>query len=85
MDSFDALHIISDLHLGGTTDPQAALRARGLVRFIDALSADEAAGPVGLVLNGDLVDFPGSRSDAWLHPARARSLVAETLASRRTS
>jgi UDP-2,3-diacylglucosamine pyrophosphatase LpxH len=77
MDSFDALHIVSDLHLGGTPDHQASTQARALVRFIDALTEEEA-GQVGLVLNGDLVDFHGSQRAAWLNPTRARSLLAET-------
>ena len=50
------LHVISDLHLGGQADCQIFDQGATLEAFLDFLR--QQTGPdIGLVINGDLVDF----------------------------
>ncbi|HRI12793.1 MAG TPA: metallophosphoesterase [Verrucomicrobiota bacterium] len=54
--TFDQLHVISDLHLGGAKGRQiftSTREARGFLKHLSAI----ADAQVGLVINGDLVDF----------------------------
>ncbi|MGA6828548.1 metallophosphoesterase [Nitrospira sp. NS4] len=53
---FDELHVVSDLHLGGRTGFQICNKGQRLANTIEKFSQ---SGPrrVGLVLNGDIVDF----------------------------
>lgn len=53
---FDELHVISDLHLGGKTGFQICNKGLRLGRTIEKFS-QAGARRVGLVLNGDIVDF----------------------------
>lgn len=54
--TFDELHIISDLHLGGSTGRQIFTSTKEATAFLKHLSAKKK-GQIGLVINGDLVDF----------------------------
>ncbi len=53
---FDELHVISDLHLGGPKGRQIFTSTREASAFLKRLSA-QTCGRVGLIVNGDLVDF----------------------------
>ena len=53
--NFDTLYVISDLHMGGETGFQIFNQGDRLRKFIGSL-ADES-GRIGLVVNGDIVDF----------------------------
>src|SRR3954466_10525606 len=56
--AFDELHSISDLHLGGPSGFQMFAEGKLLGHTIDFLGdPSRAAGTVGLVINGDFVDF----------------------------
>jgi metallophosphoesterase superfamily enzyme len=63
--NFDTLYVISDLHMGGETGFQIFNQGDRLRKFIGSL-ADES-GRIGLVVNGDIVDF--LRSLATAHEA----------------
>ncbi len=54
---FDELHIISDLHLGGEPGFQIFNCADELVALVDQLKGRAAKKQIGLVINGDIVDF----------------------------
>ena len=54
-DDFDELYVISDLHIGGQPGFQIFDQGDLLSRFIDYVTA--RPGKVGLVINGDSVDF----------------------------
>ena len=54
---FDELHVISDLHLGGKRDFQIFGSTAELVWLIDDLRQRAPATRIGLVINGDFVDF----------------------------
>lgn len=54
--SFDQLHVVSDLHFGGREGFQIFDQGRELAALVDLLATGKAS-KVGLVLNGDIVDF----------------------------
>lgn len=56
MDKLDQIHVVSDLHLGGALGHQIFKEGPALAAVIDHL-ATAPARRVGLVLNGDIVDF----------------------------
>jgi UDP-2,3-diacylglucosamine pyrophosphatase LpxH len=56
MDKLDQIHVVSDLHLGGAGGRQVFNQGRALAAVVDHLARAEAR-RVGLVLNGDIVDF----------------------------
>lgn len=56
MDKLDQIHVVSDLHLGGAPGRQVFNQGKALGAVIDHV-AQAAAPRVGLVLNGDIVDF----------------------------
>jgi UDP-2,3-diacylglucosamine pyrophosphatase LpxH len=53
---FDAIHVISDIHMGGLAGAQILRETRRLAGFIDRIAAERPGQPVALVLNGDVVD-----------------------------
>src|SRR5277367_4019269 len=57
MDQLDQLHVVSDLHLGGAPGRQICNQGAALAALIDHLAAAAPERRVGLVLNGDIVDF----------------------------
>ena len=56
MDKLDQIHVVSDLHLGGAPGQQIMNQGEALAQVIDHLAGIGGA-RVGLVLNGDIVDF----------------------------
>ena len=54
--SFDELHVVSDIHLGGVSPFQMFDQGPTLAAFIDHLT-ERGTTNLGLVLNGDIVDF----------------------------
>ena len=55
---FKQLYVVSDLHMGGATaDKQIFKEGARLGNFIDYLTGLDVDGPLGLVINGDVVDF----------------------------
>ena len=81
LQSFDELYVISDLHLGGKPGFQIFNQGATLAAFIDRL-AKPSNRRVGLVLNGDTVDFLAEATNSYLDPLGAvdklqRILMAE--------
>lgn len=66
--SFDELYVISDLHLGGKTGFQIFNQGAALAAFIQDLTGKPANRRVGLVLNGDTVDFLAEANTGYLDP-----------------
>ncbi|MEQ8151314.1 MAG: metallophosphoesterase, partial [Smithellaceae bacterium] len=66
--SFDELYVISDLHLGGKTGFQIFNQGAALAAFIQDLTGKPANRRVGLVLNGDTVDFLAEANTEYLDP-----------------
>jgi len=74
MDKLDQLHIVSDLHLGGTPGHQICNQGAALGAVIDHLASSSVAAPgerVGLVLNGDIVDFLAAADAQHFDPVGA--------------
>lgn len=67
---FDQLHVVSDLHLGGASGFQIFNQGKRLAAFIHRL-AEAKADSVGLVLNGDIVDFLAEEPGRYLDPLGA--------------
>ncbi|MCC6551785.1 MAG: metallophosphoesterase [Polyangiaceae bacterium] len=72
MDTLDQIHVVSDLHLGGVPGHQIFNQGRALAAVIDHLAREAARGQrVGLVLNGDIVDFLAAEDAAYFDPKGA--------------
>lgn len=67
------LYVISDLHLGGTEGRQIFDQGKTLAALIRQLIAQPAKRKVGLVINGDLVDFLAEPGAVWFDPEGAIS------------
>lgn len=74
IDRYDELHVVSDLHLGGANingkNFQIFNQGERLAGFIRNLLA-RSAGRIGLVLNGDIVDFLAESPACYLDTERA--------------
>lgn len=71
-DQLEELHVVSDLHLGGVQGHQIFNQGRALAAFIDHLGGVAARGRrVGLVLNGDIVDFLADKDATYFDPLGA--------------
>jgi UDP-2,3-diacylglucosamine pyrophosphatase LpxH len=70
LQSFNELHVISDLHFGGKSGFQIFCQGDTLSAFIGKL-AEPSDRQVGLVLNGDIVDFLAEASTSYLDPQGA--------------
>ena len=68
MDQLDQLHAVSDLHLGGAPGHQIFDQGALLAATIDALRVRDPEARVGLVLNGDIVDFLAAPGATYLDP-----------------
>src|SRR3954447_25861409 len=68
--SFSELHCISDLHLGGPPGRQIFDQGSRLAKLIDYLRTRDTP-RLGLVINGDVVDFLAEEPAAYLDPAQA--------------
>lgn len=72
MDSYDQLHVISDLHLGGQKGRQIFNQGPALAAVIDHLAALDRGLRVGLLINGDIIDFLADAADGqYLDPLHA--------------
>jgi UDP-2,3-diacylglucosamine pyrophosphatase LpxH len=69
--ALDELYCVSDLHLGGEPGFQIFRQGAELAAMIDAVRARPANRRVGLVLNGDIVDFLAETPARYLDPAGA--------------
>jgi UDP-2,3-diacylglucosamine pyrophosphatase LpxH len=69
--SFDEVHVVSDLHLGGPPGFQIFSQGDTLAATIRRLAAKPAGRRVGLVLNGDIVDFLAEPNAKYLDPEGA--------------
>jgi UDP-2,3-diacylglucosamine pyrophosphatase LpxH len=67
---FSELHCVSDLHLGGPPGRQIFDQGGRLAKLIDHLRARKAP-RLGLVINGDVVDFLAEDSALYLDPTQA--------------
>lgn len=67
---FSELHCISDLHLGGPPGRQIFDQGSRLSKLISYLRARQTP-RLGLVINGDVVDFLAEGPAAYLDPAQA--------------
>jgi hypothetical protein len=68
MDQLDQLHAVSDLHLGGAPGHQIFDQGPLLAATIDRLAARAPELRIGLVLNGDIVDFLAAPGATYLDP-----------------
>lgn len=75
MPQFDILHVISDLHFGGTKTNQKNFQifnqGKRLAAFINRLSEESPDKHLGLVLNGDIVDFLAENKATYLDTQQA--------------
>ena len=71
----DALHVVSDLHLGGSKNvdhnSQAFNQGPRLAAFIDNIATENPDKKVALVLNGDIVDFLAEDNACYLDTKNA--------------
>lgn len=65
---FDALHVVSDLHLGGFEDRKIFGTTAELVRLIDYVTSQAARQRVAFVINGDFVDFLAAKDARYFDP-----------------
>lgn len=79
MDQLDKLHAISDLHLGGAPGHQIFDQGALLAATIDRLRVRAPDARVGLVLNGDIVDFLAAPGATYLDPFGAVSKLEAIL------
>jgi UDP-2,3-diacylglucosamine pyrophosphatase LpxH len=77
MDAFDYLAIVSDLHLGGPPGHQIFRSGDLLAKGIQDLNG--LKGRVGLVLNGDVVDFLAEDDAATFDPTGAPRRLARII------
>lgn len=70
--SFDTLHVVSDLHLGGAPGFQIFNQGPALAWLVRHIAAGtRGEHEVGLCLNGDIVDFLAAPGAAYLDPVGA--------------
>jgi UDP-2,3-diacylglucosamine pyrophosphatase LpxH len=70
MPIFDALHVVSDIHMGGEPGFQIFQEGQRLADFIRLLSK-AGNGQTALVLNGDIVDFLAEEPFEYMDPEGA--------------
>jgi UDP-2,3-diacylglucosamine pyrophosphatase LpxH len=80
MDSFQELYAISDLHLGGTPGRQIFDQGELLAKTIRLLAsrADQNR-KIGLVINGDIVDFLAEENASYFDPKNAMGKLKRIL------
>jgi len=71
MDTLEQLHVISDLHLGGERGRQIFNQGPALRALIEHLAIRAPEERLGLVLNGDIVDFLAARDATYFDPQNA--------------
>ena len=68
MKNYDELYVISDLHLGGETGFQIFDQRDELIGLIELLRIAPKDSKIGLVLNGDIVDFLAEPNSSYFDP-----------------
>lgn len=87
VEDLDELHVVSDLHLGGTDLHRIISKdsVKALAGYINALSEqDRSAGAphrIGLVINGDIVDFLADEDAVAFDPVSADSKLRAIVAN----
>ncbi|MEX5219179.1 MAG: metallophosphoesterase [Nitrospira sp.] len=76
---FDELHVISDLHLGGVKPFQIFGSTRELVALVEYLTKITVERQVGLLINGDFIDFLAEEPSAYFDPDGAVSKLNRIL------
>lgn len=71
MELFEELYVVSDLHIGGAPGFQIFDSGAELVRLVDHLRTFGPDRSVGLVVNGDFVDFLADEDPTHFDPATA--------------
>jgi len=69
--TFDELHVISDLHLGGEEGFQIFNAGAEAQWLIDRLATESPDRKIALLINGDLVDFLAERPAQYFDPGNA--------------
>lgn len=69
--TFHELHVVSDLHLGGKPGFQIFRQGDTLANFIKKMSAQPSDRKIGVVFNGDIVDFLAEEPASYLDPKGA--------------
>jgi UDP-2,3-diacylglucosamine pyrophosphatase LpxH len=77
---FDEVQVISDLHLGGVSGRQIFDQGVTAAALIQQLTAQPAKRKIGLVINGDLVDFLAEPGAIWFDPEGAVSRLERIVA-----
>ena len=75
VDEYDEVHVISDLHLGGEGDFQIFDASDELVALIDDLRTRDEGLNIGLVINGDFVDFLAEDDASCFNPERSVEML----------
>jgi UDP-2,3-diacylglucosamine pyrophosphatase LpxH len=68
---FKELHVVSDLHLGGSAGFQIFDNGERFERMVDSLRAHVPTERVGIVINGDFVDFLAEPGGTYFDPHTA--------------
>jgi UDP-2,3-diacylglucosamine pyrophosphatase LpxH len=76
----DTLHVISDLHLGGEEGFQIFRCGKEFERLTETIISEAEAGSVGLVVNGDFVDFLAESSAEFFAIYSAEAKLKRILA-----
>ena len=69
--TYDELHVISDLHLGGKAGFQIFNSGAEAAWLIDQLTAEPPEKQIALLINGDLVDFLAEEDARYFDPEHA--------------
>lgn len=73
MESFDEVHVVSDLHLGGMRGQQIFKGGEILAAFIESLA--QADRRIAFVINGDFIDFLAEPGATYFDPRGAPDKV----------
>jgi len=76
---YDRLYVVSDLHLGGEPGFQIFAQGSELAALID-YARDQPGKSIGLVLNGDIVDFLAERNARYLDASGAVAKLERIMA-----
>jgi UDP-2,3-diacylglucosamine pyrophosphatase LpxH len=80
--SYDEVHVISDIHMGGAEPGFQVLReTKRLVGYIQWVGQQNPAGQVALVLNGDVFDTLAEKSSDYVMVDRAVEVVSSIMAN----
>ena len=69
--TFNELHVVSDLHFGGKPGFQIFSQGDTLANFIKKMTTEPSDRKIGVVFNGDIVDFLAEAPAAYLDPEGA--------------